>query len=632
MKFLPKSKILSFLACICVLQACGGGTSGGDSSSVKNNVTYPPNETAVSIVDKKTRQPPETLVQDLIPPQAPENISGLNLFPLNIGDVIQYSTSPNNLVFGYVESGTLGVDSRIFNLKEGGSRLIETEQYIKDKEGLKISYVGTEGMPQNVQKIIGSLLLLPAVLPEVNSSRRSIREGSWGEDLNGDGIPEGFKFEFTQHYGGFVNKRYAGVTSSVAKFENTITVKLIFSDPELKDIDITSVEDSYYAENFGPIEVNSKTFSSDSNISNLHLTAYEAQVNNFYWRDYLFSDGQLIRTDALPRTLAYSQLHKKYYGLEKRGTFDETGYLVSVNSLDGAVSRKSFSSSPEAFAMSKNGEYAYISFRFLGEIQKILLTDMSVVARYNIPESQSFSGGSILTFANDIVIDPLNSNKIYATLMTAESPGYKGIAVFEPTIPYKLFAQTLNSNGQEVGLYAQKMFLGPKSNQFFTFGSRILAEPYFSSFAFDNDHILVNHTRDVFADLSFYYPSDNLTVTNNGSIVLLNNGVYDSNTLALIKVLDGQACFFVNSTTIGCFNLSAHDNSTDTNLIVNNDTPRFLELHLFNATNFSLQKKIRVDQDLGLSLQERGAVLGPKGQIAYKNQDGVRLFNNVLLQ
>ena len=140
-----------------------------------------------------------------------------------------------------------------------------------------------------------------------------------------------------------------------------------------------------------------------------------------------------------------------------------------------------------------------------------------------------------------------------------------------------------------------------------------------------------NGTRDVLADLSLYYPSDSLTVTNNGSVVLLNNGVYDIDTLALIKVLNGQACFFVDPTTIGCFNSSA-PSSSEIDLISQNNKVRFLELNLFDAANFSLQKKIRVDQELGPTLQERAAVIGPKGQIAYMNQDGVRLFNHDIFQ
>jgi len=174
MKFILNNKILSLATCVLLLQACGGGTSGGDTSNIKDNVIALSNETAITTIDKKTRQPPATLVKDLIPPQPVESISGLNLFPLNIGDVIQYSTSPNNVVFGYVESGKLGANSRIFALKEGGSRVIQTEQYVKDKQGINISYADVDGVPQSAQKIIGSVLVIPAVLPEINSTRVSL--------------------------------------------------------------------------------------------------------------------------------------------------------------------------------------------------------------------------------------------------------------------------------------------------------------------------------------------------------------------------------------------------------------------------------------------------------------------------
>lgn len=234
MTFTP---IRRWLACIAAaaLSACGGG--GGDD-------------------DPSQRTALPTLSQDVLPTGIRIDRREDNFFPLAVG---------NNWTFAYQpQSGADGTATLAITAGTGGD-LVATESLNGESSDTTYRLVDDgilqpsplEGAaPAAAQAIVGSYLEYVEPFYALGAERKIIRQGNWGEDLDGDGTPESFRLEVTQVLVGFESRILAdGSISETAHFTNTLKLTLQPSDVRATIAVVTATENIWWAPNIGPVRV-----------------------------------------------------------------------------------------------------------------------------------------------------------------------------------------------------------------------------------------------------------------------------------------------------------------------------------------------------------------------------------------
>lgn len=173
------------IAVAMALSACGGG--GGGSASTPQTVSA---AQATS---------PTTVVEDTLPAASGVNLAGQDYNPMGAGDSWTYARLDAN----GVTTGSFVVKTVVAGSAASGS--VTVEESSDDLGGVLASYtVNSLGSfdadplgeaPVSAKTLVGSLLDFPVVFYPAGSEQRSVRQGSWGADVDGDLVPDAFRLE-----------------------------------------------------------------------------------------------------------------------------------------------------------------------------------------------------------------------------------------------------------------------------------------------------------------------------------------------------------------------------------------------------------------------------------------------------
>ncbi len=124
------------------------------------------------------------------------------MFPMALGD---YTTSDILDADGkrtgmLVTQSVLSSSGAVFQLEERSEADSEVTQfdYVQTSQGLAQTGSLFDDTPQAATDIIGQVVVYPNTLYPVGTTRTAVRQGNWGEDLDGDGKNESFRFELSQ--------------------------------------------------------------------------------------------------------------------------------------------------------------------------------------------------------------------------------------------------------------------------------------------------------------------------------------------------------------------------------------------------------------------------------------------------
>lgn len=171
-----RARMMAAGGCVSLLVACGGG-GGSDSSG--NALPR--------------------IVQDSNPSSG---VSAADMFPMSLGD---YTTSDVLDADGkrtgkLVTQSVAGLSGAVFQLEERSDDTSEVDkfEYVQTPQGLAQTGGMFEETPQAAVDIIGQVLVYPNTLYPIGATRTAVRQGNWGEDLDGDGKNESFRLELSQ--------------------------------------------------------------------------------------------------------------------------------------------------------------------------------------------------------------------------------------------------------------------------------------------------------------------------------------------------------------------------------------------------------------------------------------------------
>nr|WP_297350614.1 hypothetical protein [uncultured Caldimonas sp.] len=358
-----------------VLAACGGGGGGNDESVSE---------------EAGTRTPYPELSQDSNPEGQRLDYRHWNYFPAGSGDRWVYErrragvAMPDTVTREVISS----VGGQIV-IAETSDGTVENAMYRRTEEGI-VAIRPLEGIaPHGVSEFVGDLLDYPELFYPRTATRRMVRQGSWGEDVDGDGVPESYRLEFTQVFIGLEPLELpAGSLTDVARFRNAWTLTLMPSSLR-HDVQTTAItEEAWWAAGIGLVR--SELVTTDGNGSVLEptqtLVLTEAMIDG---RSRLAPtpDGALVKVQLVHNALVYDPARDRYYA-SIPGSVPATGNRIAiVNPYTGEVGYPAGAagSEPSAMAVNADATALFVALRGSGEVVKLRLSDFKEVWRVRLP-------------------------------------------------------------------------------------------------------------------------------------------------------------------------------------------------------------------------------------------------------
>lgn len=195
------------------LAACGGGGGSGGAGF-------------------GTRAPLPELAEDVLPTGPRIDVSARDFFPMNQGDTVTYGSHDD---FGRAlqvqREVTAGPDAQgtytvVESVPANPSIASVTTRWQRRPEGIvAIDYQSSGRLPAP-RVPLGNFLLYPTPFYPIGAIRTAVRQGSVGQDIDGDGLPESFRFEFEQEFTGFVDAQRGGRLDKLAQFRQHTVITI----------------------------------------------------------------------------------------------------------------------------------------------------------------------------------------------------------------------------------------------------------------------------------------------------------------------------------------------------------------------------------------------------------------------
>lgn len=400
------------LISIAVLAACGGG--GG---------AEPPVSTPSG-----SRQPPATERVDENPAGARLDHRADNYFPMADGDRLVFArsyldgTMASSVTMEFVAPAVAGNSFHWQETEDGATTGID---YRRTDQGLEVVLPFSSGLPAAATALIGIVLEYAEPFYPVGSVRRLLRRGSYGQDVDGDGVPEGFQFEMTQTFVGFEDYRLAGTTMRAARFRSVVRITAMYSRIATGEYVYTSTEENWFAPGVGLVRSDRRAEDTTSgNVVRAHsLTLSEGTVSG---RSVGGSTAG-IRV-ALEHTALIHDAQRNLFYASVPGHVVGSGNRIAI--IDPTTGSTTLSppigSEPAAMAIAAGGGSIYVGLSGSGEVLRLALPGFTEIARVRLP-APAFYGQMV---ADQIAVSPVDAD-VAAVAMgrTGVSPRHGGVAL-----------------------------------------------------------------------------------------------------------------------------------------------------------------------------------------------------------
>jgi hypothetical protein len=251
------------------LSACGGG--GGSAAS---SPTVSAAQAAL----------PTTLVEDTLPATAGENLASLAYNPMGAGDSWTYA----RLDASGTDTGAFVVKTVVAGSADSGS--VTVEESSADLGGVLASYtVNSLGSfdadplgeaPVAAKTLVGSLLDFPVVFYPEGSEQRSVRQGSWGADVDGDGRADAFRLEVRIAYLG--EEDLATATSQtpvhVVHLRKTVVFTLYTTAAGGGSQSATATEETWSQAGVGAVQIVRSTYNASGTLQDRYTLRLQEAV------------------------------------------------------------------------------------------------------------------------------------------------------------------------------------------------------------------------------------------------------------------------------------------------------------------------------------------------------------------
>lgn len=372
--------LLALASCL-LIAACGGG--GGS--------------TAEPTVEGATRTALPTVITDQEPTDPSLELDSA-YFVSQVGDTFEFTTTD---AAGYqstrqrlVVAHPSAINGFVLEDTEGGETW--STVYLRDPNGWRQDFRHYSDIPQGARAIMGTVLEFPSHVSERGQTRRSVRQGEWDEDLDGDRINESFRLEFVQRFVGLEPEVQFGKTLTLAHFQTTVTFSLVFSRVANATRTVITTEDTYLAQGFGQVRVESTERVPGGSIRSVSkLRLKDSMSDGKSWADYIRTNGTKIAVDLTFRDIIYDKHRNVYYAsIPASDLVDITqparvpagaNSIATINAATGSVTYSApvAYGTPGPIALSSDGSVLWVGVDDTLEVVQLSLPGMTETARRN---------------------------------------------------------------------------------------------------------------------------------------------------------------------------------------------------------------------------------------------------------
>ena len=398
---------------VLLLAACGGG--GGREDPVMGPVPPP-------------REPLPTVSQDRLPDGPTVDHRSRNYFPMQPGDTWTYDRQPEGVSLGVTMTRTVtaasGSDVRVTESALGES---DSTVYRRTADGIVAVAPMAEGTAL-MNQIVGNILEYAEPFPLGAEPRTVVRQGSTGEDLDGDGRHESFRLELRQTFVGLerVTLPSGHLFVDAARFHNVLRLTLVPSDGRLAPQVLTSTEEAWWAPHVGLVRAERSAVDATGTVVEQPYTLV-LTGGTVGGEDVLARTGFARNVPLLHHALVYDATRGRYYA-SVAGSVPVHGQQIAiVQAADGAVSYsgRAVGSSPTALALHPSGDALYVALAGSGEVVKLRLPDFAEQWRVRLPASGIF--GQWLP--RSLAVSPTDADVIAVAMVNAAGTVQGGVAL-----------------------------------------------------------------------------------------------------------------------------------------------------------------------------------------------------------
>lgn len=409
---------------LAMLGACGGGGGGSSAEAVA----------PVPAVPAGSRPPPATLRSDENPAGARVDRSADNYFPMTVGDQWTYERTDDASgstrtvtmrIVGGSAAGTVGWQES--DPLDGAG----TIDYRRTAEGLEVVRPFTGSLSSAAAQLVGDPLEYADPFYAVGSVRRVRRQGSYGQDIDGDTVHEGFAFELTQTFVGFEDYRVGVRTVQAARFRTIYRITVMYSKSLANgaypaDYVFTATDETWWGPAIGLLRSDRRyEDSARSTVEPAHtLRLVQGTVNG---QAIALDDLVTRRVAVQHNALVFDAQRGLYYASVPGATAVSGNRIASIDPATGAVTYSpAVGSEPNAMAIAADGASIYVGLDGSGEVVRLALPGFAVLGRVRLP-SMAFYGQFT---AETLAASPVDADVFAVALArTGLSPKHGGVAL-----------------------------------------------------------------------------------------------------------------------------------------------------------------------------------------------------------
>lgn len=439
-------------ATLLLAAGCGGGGGGGSSPSVREALPQ--------------------LVQDVNPGGTRLDLRSRNYFPLDVGnswtfDRVQNGVTTPNAMTQSVQSAS---GNQFFVTETESGQVSSSATYRRSAEGIVSVDPMASFAPPAARTLVGDTLEIAEPFYPVGATRRIIRQGSWGADLDGDGTPESFRLEITQVLVGFETVALPLGSAETVHFRNVSQFVLSPSSMAQSVITINATEDTWWAPGIGLVR--SERVATDANGAIVIPTHTFVIASGSVAGAALFQpplDGTLLKLPLLHNGLVFDAVRQRYYASIPGSVVGNGNSIASIDPATGAVSYSApVGSEPFALALAADGSTLYVGLNGSGDVVKLRLPDLTELSRTRLPAPAFF--GQML--AETIAVSPIDPNVVAVSMLrVGVSPRHGGVALIRAGVLQPRMTQE-HTGSNLIAFDANGQFVYGLNNETTEFGLR----------------------------------------------------------------------------------------------------------------------------------------------------------------
>lgn len=393
-------RALVALLTVTAVVACGGG-GGTDPTTAQ------------------VRTPLPRLVQNDLPAGTRIDVAADDFFPFSAGDRANYSSSTGvgeaiNVVREVVTppdaQGRVVVQESVPGRPNIEAR---TERWQMRSDGLYALDFLAEGAPDAFRALVGDILYYPTPFYPQGATRRVIRQGGLGADIDGDGINESFRLEFEQQFLGFASATRGGRPERHARFSNTVTLRVEPSRLDRQTATIRTTEEITFASHLGVISATrSETINGavDGSRQADTYSALQLMSGTLAGRDVntAWNAGTVRYVPLSHFDLVYEPVNRFYYAGLRLDHAAAPGAVARIRPDTGEVVYSGgLGADVRSIAVSADGSTLYAGLQGRNEVVRLSLPDLQVVQRIALDPG---------TWAYGLSVSPSSAGEVAAYL------------------------------------------------------------------------------------------------------------------------------------------------------------------------------------------------------------------------